>query len=312
MIADNKEKGSAFILTVLLAMLILSITIGYLSLLMDEIQLTRNQYNCTQAQYLAEAGAVRALQQVKEDPDYLKWFPPWLATEQSLGKGDYQVNLDFSPSENVIFLTSRGRIPAGSGLVVNRQLLAQIHFFQAVFNYSLFAGQGIQGEQSQVIGDIASLGESMQLTNCLVTGSIVNNSKLAIPFLVEEDYNTEAKAWPVGKDIQLKGGVYLVKGDLTLPSTAKVQGRALVYVRGEANLQGKVQGKVAFVAGDDIVVGGGSSLEQVLLYSRKNIYLGENVLLKGCLVAREQIKFNRGCQIEYFSPYTVTNWEYKT
>jgi len=311
----KKERGSAFILTIFLAMLILTATVGYLSILLDEIQLMGSHYSLTQAFYLAEAGISRSASQLRENPNYSAWFPQWLNSDQPFFNGFYQVNLTSSPSKNIIFLTSWGKLPLGPGKMITKQVLAQVEFFQSVFNYAIFAGQGIEGENSKITGNIATNNplDSLKLSSCSLQGSAYANSNLLIPVLVEEDYNSsQVKSWPTGSSVILKGGFYLVKGDLNISSTVKVEGKGLVYVRGKINLNGKIKGKIKFLANDDIIVGNNNELMDVLLYSKKNIYLGENTQLKGCLLANGQVKLSNGCSVEYSSPYEITNWQYKT
>lgn len=284
----KKEQGSALVLTVFITMIIFSFLLVFLALLNDQVQIVGNDYYQVQGFYLAEAGLARAVSQLRKEPNYGNWI--WLGQFQSLlPQREYLVNLSSSPSGNVIYLSSWGKLVGNE--TITKKVSAQVLFFQPAFGYTLLAVQGIDGKITGVGGKV-SVGNTVPFPN-----------------LVEQDYSFgQAKSWP--SDGIFQGGGYLVKNDLIV--NKDLSGQGIVFVRGKVSFNSniRVKGRISFLAIGEISIGSKASLEGVLLYTPKTIQLAGQVDMKGCLMAGEKIILGSDCRISYSSPFQSINWVY--
>lgn len=241
------EKGMALLVSIMVMFLALTLTAACLTLVSNERVLASNHQNSTQALYLAEAGAERAIPELEELWTTSNW--------DGIGSKDKPIFLDKGiywvvPRDK----TGQSRIIDSYGKVGNSQkkltFTVQLKKLDPIFESALYGGTWVGG-LGTVNGDVTTknIGWLMD-TFGNVKGNIKRVSTTSLPTLDEKLYSNAPPLpglilshgnYHLTKDISLNNGVYFVDRPLIVDEGVKISGSGTIYVKGDVVIRECVQ-----------------------------------------------------------------------
>jgi len=300
---EKKEKGTALITSIMSVILVLGLLAACLTLVTNEGIFARYHYNSVQATYLAEAGAERAIAQLKANSTW-----SGVGTEAlpiALGSGGYWVAVTSNGQNRTVI--SNGRV---GSITKQVEFTVQVGGGSSdpIFAYGIFGSKSISiGNHATVNGNVASRGTISTEKHAKVNGTKTQGSTLSPPTLNEADYNNgSAKtlpAMPNNSKVTLTGGVYFVNGSLDIGNNVNIDGKGTVYVKGSLEISNNVNinGTVAFLVTEDLILKQGANFNGGVLFSKKNITLNENSQVWGSVVAEGTITVDNNAEVNYNS-----------
>ena len=111
----KKQKGSVMLIAMFVIALMTTLVIGIIQMNTEEIQLTQNQVNATEAVCVAEAGLNDALSELRTDDSWTTGF-----TNKAFSGGSYDVTV--TPSLPNINIVATGTSAKGFVAIVNADI----------------------------------------------------------------------------------------------------------------------------------------------------------------------------------------------
>lgn len=323
------QEGSAAILAIL-AMLILAVLgAAYVVLGMTETSTAANFRDGIAAQYLAEAGAKRALIELYNNS---AWDPGAGGLTEEQGNGSFTVIVSPGETSGQKKVVSTGQVNRARRQVVLDVSLPSLPGNGSVYDYSVFAGSNmVVHNKARVIGAAHSNG-SMELKNgSYISGkvevhgvltdhgatlgtppAITNAPVIPFPAFDAADYKQGAQVLPGGQTLSAgnyRGKYYYLGSKLTIDSgRGSIQGDATIFATGDIEIKNRTviggdSSAFLIIALGNIVVNNGSILKNVVLISAGgSINLHADVDLDGSAIAKEEIIVHGGGS----KPTTVT------
>lgn len=325
-----QQRGSAAITGVLVMMLLGLMGAGYIALSRTEVNISADFRDGVAAQYLAEAGARRALMELYSNPAWTG-LSEQMGSVNSATRGRYTVAVSTPVGEDTRRLvTSTGQVNRARRQVVFYANVQTAGGGGTVYDNAIFAGSSmIVHNKANIIGATRSDG-SLELKNgSQVNGDVIvhgaytdhgailshepirNAATIDFPIFNAAEYRQNAVLLPPAddKNYELSGGTYTgkyyyddEKKPLTINSSSQkpVKGIAIIYATGDV------------VIGPNSVVGDGSSnyfliiaegnitvhsnvqLERVVLIALGDIDIDADVQLTGAAIAKNNLIIKGG------------------
>lgn len=273
------QRGSAGMLALVLLPLLMTIGGIYSMLAMTEISTATGYRDGLAAQYLAEAGARRAIVELNKNPS---WGG---AGDTALGSGAtagfYQVGVTGSGNRRTVVATGKvGKATRKIRVIVDVPA-------GAAFPYAAFSGERLTVESGFAVtgGNIASATDQV-ISHEPAVAVITQVSGVTLPAIPvsfnKNDYlaganTTDLSGRPVAGTYELTGR-YVVDGGLTVDPSAALycaDGRsATVFVDGNVAISGEITGNVSIIAAGDLEIDSGVALKgNIQLYSQGDVIL---------------------------------------
>lgn len=298
--AARGERGVAFVLVTCTVGVLLVVGLGLLMLVRTDLRGAVWERDHVRAFYVAEGGLERAMFIVSGDPSWRD------AVSGALGGGQYQVTLADVPPD-LVRVTSRGEV---SGRVRTVSALVR-PAGRTSLDYSLYsADHFIFKYNTAIIGDVHVNGNvqctaNVSIDGCLsLVGSLDDRGNLVAtegviegapavtePELDEQWYRDNATVFLSGHQ-SINGGVYdddIVFVDGQLDLRGFIQGRVTFVCSGETRIVGNLirldsDDPVYVIAAQKVEVTGASLVGAALWSPTKVEVRGNNVVVEGTLV----------------------------
>ena len=325
----KSQRGSVTALA-LLTMIFLGIIIsGLLPMVTNEMKMGTMNKDIIEAQYAAEAGAKRAINEFNkvkfsQTPNW-SWLNSNTAFINDVNTKKYKVIIYLSTDASQThvtpsFTTSNTYIIKSTGTVNSAT--------KTVFLSILVTGGG--GGNPPTVPGLASdaavyAGQSLDVKNgatfngaSIVSGGDIetkNNLHIATPYglyknksLAIPQYSAEAyKGFPsLGtSSTNLNGGTYYVEGKWVIDNNATISGNGIIFVNGDIKFPQNVNfnGTVLIIATGDMDASNSNNVNfpSGVLISYKNIDAKNSFNLTGAVIAAGSVSFKNNVNITYSS-----------
>jgi hypothetical protein len=254
---------------------------AYIALSSAEVTSAANYRDGIAAQYLAEAGARRAIVELDKNSAWAG-VSEWEEMGSGVAKGKYKVT---------IAGTQNNRTVTSTGVVGNAARKIELILTLAngnTFPYPVFSDNHLMINNGFVVegGEIATSKRDQVTDNRSPTGTVlkeINDVTLpSIPVTFNKnDYDhgdtTTLSGTPNTGDYNL-AGLYFINGDFTTNNGVNLKtvdgDTATIYVEGNVTLSGNVNGNITIIAKQDLTTNSGSTMTGTI-----NLYVGQDTIL---------------------------------
>lgn len=302
----DSNIGSASILVILVMVLLLCMGRAILPVLRSEKEISREFRNGVTAQYLAEAGAQRAIYELNKNILWagIPYSGEELNNDICVGRYSVEVISAGSPSD-IVWVRS-------IGTAYNAERIVSFAYVwppeSNAYEYTLFSGDNLTIVDSNSIQGI-TVGSCKQTR---VAGNIIaalsNLIDITIPVLNCGGYQISPYRLPtsaeINKGVGLSGLVYYYESSQEVPFEIEkyktLAGNGVIYCKNSIIVDEgvKLSGHVSLISERSIIIGRGSVLTKALLIARQNIDIKENVSFSGIAVAGGLMSIGSGTVIK--------------
>ena len=232
-----KRKASILIITFVIMITLISLTIGFLFMIIAQTRASGHDLASSQAFWLAEAGIQDVIQQLKNDSDY-RDSPTTVAAD--LGQGSYSVTV--SKNDTTYTLNSTGTVDS-----ISRKIIESIVASTAVIERGIHADAAhlkFDSSSGTIIGNVSCFTSVMNEEGMTITGTITEgqDQPKIFPVLDISQYYTIADA--AGQvDIRKTfanatyAGVWYITQQATIGDNAVINGT--IICEGNIDFEGK-------------------------------------------------------------------------
>ncbi|SDE84290.1 pilus assembly PilX N-terminal domain-containing protein [Sporomusa acidovorans] len=306
----TSQRGAAALMAILVMTLLLVIGSGLARLSLTDVGTAGNYRDGLAAQYLAEAGAKRALSEIRRS-ETGEW--PGETREFDMGNYEVKANYEVKPVVN----QGMYRIITAIGTVnrATRTVVVTVTS-DSPFHYAAFSGKHMRLSGVAVDGDIGSNGD-ITLTGGKITGRADATGEIYAydvdaarlnpgvspkdlpPFTsqIRQNYKAIGKMANIREDDSQR---YVTWGDFSNLN------KNVFYVEAQYPLllaTGHITGPGVIYCTEEIRIAGATISNNVALISEKNIKISEGIMDKSLLIAGGDVEINiadyRGGTIAY-------------
>jgi len=296
----KEERGSAGILSIITMLLLGVVGAAYISLSSSEVNSSASYRNGVAAQFLAEAGARRAIVELDKDNNWTG-TANWQTMGSGVTEGKYTVTVTSSGDDRIVI---------SKGVVGNatRIMKLTVNLSRSTFPYPVFSDNHLSLNSSLVVegGKIAT-SKKNQITYNGYTGPVlteVNNVTMpSIPVAFNKnDYQdgnkTTLSTNPNTGNYDLSGLYYIdssfnTNGGVNLKTTGN--NSAIIYVEGNVTINGDITGNITFIAKQDITTNSGTTIDGTIkLYAGSNITLNRAMTGNITIMSKNDLTINSG------------------
>ena len=317
----TNKRGSVGLLSIIAMVLLGVVGAAYIALSSTEVSSSASYRNGVAAQFLAEAGARRAIVELEKDRTWEKTQTP-VKMGSGVTEGTYDVLVKGAVSGDDRTVISKGVVGNATRKIVLKLKLGSSE--DNVYSYSIFSGTNMNVDNNgEVYGSIRSNALINLNNNAYVSKDVMahsgvnqgNNSTVGgqvttnaprlddIPSYNASDYSGGYPISSVGNnaELNLDKDRYYRDGDLVISNNATIIGDCTIYVTGNVILENNVSltGEFMIIARGDINVGNGVTINKGVLYSEHNINLENNSRVTGSAVAKGTVNIHNNAKITY-------------
>lgn len=305
-----KNRGSAGITALIMMTILLSVGTAAIILSSTESTIASGYRDGIAAQYLAEAGALWALTQLKKENSEVITniqttgeYKTLSLTSKNSGatKGTYQVSIanpEFPQDKGSRVITAVGTV-SGSKAARTVGLLANgMKNIGGIYKNAVYSGNAVTiGEKGVIRGNAAAAGSISGSQR--ITGSSNPYSKEQMPAFGHIDYKSKPQISNIryAETVALRAAVYYVEqdfdvGGLIQNSTGE---NVTIYVKGNVTINNGAQckGLITIVAGGAVTVKQQESTDLMLIaLGGSDSEVQKEAVLKGSIIAKGNVLVN--------------------
>lgn len=296
-----EEKGSVGILSVIVMLLLGVVGAAYISLSSTEVSSSASYRNGVAAQFLAEAGARRAIVELDKNNAWTGVANVSLGSGSTAGQ--YTVVVTAADSDRTV---------VAQGTVGNavRKVVLRLTLSGGAFLYPAFSGNQMTVNSGLVVegGNIAT--SKNQVTNNGYTGTILTDvPNVAMPEIPvsfqKNEYShgntTTLSNTPNTANYNLSG-LYYIDGNFTTNSGVNLQttgsNNATIYAEGDITINGNITGNITLIAKKNITINSGGSISGAIhLYSEKDMVLNRSMTGDLIIMSKQDVTINSGASV---------------
>lgn len=272
----SKDRGAAGILSLIIMVLLSVIGAAYLLLSSSEVNSSANYRDGVAAQFLAEAGARRAIVELDKNPTWTGVAGVPLGSDATAGK--YTVTVSSAGADRVV-------VAKGSVGNATRIMQLTLALPANLIPYPVFSGNFlILNSGFSVSGGDVATGQN-QVTNNGFSGTVRTNVPMALPVIpvsfepgLYTGGNTTALTTQPNTGNYDLAGSYYINGSFTTNSGVNIstsgESSATIFVNGSVTINGNVNGNITIIARQDITTNSGTTINGTIAF-----YAGANVTL---------------------------------
>lgn len=307
----KEESGSAGILSVITLLLLSVVGAAYLSLSSSESSSSANYRNGVAAQFLAEAGARRAIVELDKNASWAGVSN--IAMGSGITAGVYTVTVSAAGQD---------RIVVAKGVVGNatRRIKLTLTVPGNAFPYLVYSGNSLTLNSGFSVagGDVATA--KNQVTNNGFSGTVHVNVPMSFPTIpvsfAPVDYaggnKTTLVSQPNTGDYNLSGLYYIAgsfntNSDVNILTTAG--NNATIFVDGSVSINGNINGNITIIASQGITTNSGTTIDgTVKLYAGSDIALNRPMTGDITIMCANNLTLNSGAgQLNKAAVYAAHN-----
>lgn len=307
----KEEKGSVGMLSIVTMVLLGVVGTAYILLSSSEFSSAASYRNGVAAQFLAEAGARRAIVELDKDNSWMGVSNERLGN--GITEGSYKVEVTSTGPNCTI---------ASTGMVGNatRKMVLRLTLFSSVFSYPLFSHSNMNIGNSDVYGsvrsngtinlnngahitkDVIAQGDVTGKQNATVGGQILaHQTALPVPVYNKADFSSATvissvdnhETLTLAEDRYYSNGEFKINGNLV--------GNATIYVAGNVLIENgaEISGSIRMIAEGDINSKQGAKVDSGIFFSKQNINFEENSIFTGSAAASGTINISNNATITW-------------
>jgi len=307
----SKNRGSAGIAALIMMTILLSAGTAAIILSSTESTIAGGYRDGIAAQYLAEAGALWALTQLKKENSEVITniqttgeYKAISSTNKNSGatKGLYQVSIknpDYPQDKGSRVITAIGTVSASKAARTVGLLTNEMRDTGGIYKNAVYSGNAvIISEKGAIRGNAASAGSINGSHR--ITGSSNPYSKEQMPVFGLLDYRSKPQISPdirTAESIALDAANYYVDQDLNVGGLIQntTGENVTVYVRGNVTINNgaRCKGLITIVAGGAVTVKQHESTNLMLIaLGGSDSEVHENAVLNGNIIAKGNVFVN--------------------
>lgn len=315
-----KNRGSAGITALIMMLILLSAGMAAITLSSTELTIASGYRDGIAAQYLAEAGALWALTQLKKENREVitniqttgEYKGSSLTNKNSSAtKGTYQVSIanpDHPQDKGSRVITAVGTVSGSKAARTAGLLVNGVRTSGGIYENAVYSGNEIAiGEEGVIGGNAAAAGNISGSQR--VTGSSKPNSKEQMPSFGFIDYKRNPQLVPCilkEQSVILRSAVHYVDQDFEVGGLIhNITGeKVTIFVKGNViiNDGAECKGLITIVAGGAVTVKQQASADLILIaFGDSASVVQEKAVVNGSIIAKETVLINgtvrRGLQV---------------